>query len=93
MQDIIVYTTWDEPMADMALGLLKAEGIAAYKRDSGLRSSLAITIDGLGVIELLVPEGDAERACELIEARFSESGNEECLSEDELSDETDSGSE
>lgn len=75
MNSITVYRTWDEPMAEMALGLLRAEGIEAVKRDSGLRSSYAITVDGLGEIEIRVSEEDAARAAEILEARFSESGN------------------
>ncbi len=75
MKSITVYRTWDEPMAAMALGLLKAEGIEAVKRDSGLRSSYPITVDGLGEIEIMAPEEDAARAVEILEARFSESGN------------------
>ena len=75
MNSITVYRTWDESMAAMALGLLRAEGIEAVKRDSGLRSSYAITVDGLGEIEIRVPEEDAARAAEILEARFSESGN------------------
>ena len=67
-----VYTTCDEPMADMAVGLLRAEGIAAYKRDSGLRSSIAITTDGLGEIKVRVPGKEAERAREILAVRFSE---------------------
>ena len=72
MKEITVYKTWDEPMADMAVGLLRAEGIAAYKSDSGLRSSIAITTDGLGEIEVHVPEEEAEKAREILAVRFSE---------------------
>jgi len=72
MAEITVFTTWDEPMANMAVGLLRAEGIYAYKRDSGLRSSYPITVDGLGEIEVRVPEEDSVKAQEIINARFSE---------------------
>jgi len=72
MAEVTVFTTWDEPMASMAVGLLRAEGMYAYKRDSGLRSSYAITVDGLGEIEVLVPEEDREKALEILDARFSE---------------------
>jgi len=74
MKEVIVYSTNDEPLADMALGLLKAEGILAEKRDSGLRSTIAITVDGLGEIEIFVPEEEADQAREILNARFSESG-------------------
>jgi len=72
MNDITVFETWDEPMADMALGLLRAEGIQAFKKDSGLRSTYVISVDGLGEIAIRVPEADAERAREILSARFSD---------------------
>ena len=71
MKEITVFQTWDEPMANMALGLLKAEGITAYKHDSGLRSTVVISVDGLGEIEIRVPEDQAERARAILDARFS----------------------
>ena len=70
--EITVFSTWDEPMADMAVGLLLAEGIYANKRDSGLRSTYAITVDGLGEIEVRVSEKDHKRAKEILAVRFSE---------------------
>ena len=74
MNEVTVFNTWDEPLADMALGLLRAEGIPAQKHDSGLRSTYAITVDGLGEIEIRVPENEGERAREILKVRFSESG-------------------
>ena len=71
MDNITVYTTWDEPMADMALGLLRAEGIHALKRTDVARSVHPFTMDGLGEIEIMVPGNEAERAAEIIAARFS----------------------
>jgi len=71
MEERLVFQTNDEPLADMAIGLLKAEGIEAFKKGAGLRSSLAITMDGLGQIELYVTENEAERALEIIEVRMS----------------------
>ena len=82
MEEVVVYRTWDEPMAQMALGLLLAEGFDAVKRDSGLRSSIAITVDGLGEIEIRVPEDQAESAIDLIEARFSDTEESDVLEED-----------
>lgn len=82
MEEVVVYRTWDEPMAQMALGLLLAEGFDAVKRDSGLRSTIAITVDGLGEIEIRVPEDQAESAMELIEARFSDTEESDVSEED-----------
>ena len=72
MKDVVVYSTWDEPIAVMAVDLLVSEDIPAFKRDSGLRSSIVITMDGLGEIDVLVPEEFAERAKEILAARFSD---------------------
>lgn len=72
MDEVTVFNTCDEPMADMALGLLRAEGIHARKLDSGLRSSIAITVNGLGEIEIRVPIDESERAREILAIRFSE---------------------
>ena len=71
MGDMTIFTTWDEPMADMAVGLLRAEGIFAYKHDHGLRSVYAVTVDGLGEIDIRVPEKDSERGREILKVRFS----------------------
>ena len=70
--EITVLKTWDEPIADMAVGLLQAEGIYAYKRGFGLRSVFAITVDGLGEIEVRVSEKDHIKAREILSVRFSE---------------------
>ena len=72
MKDVVVYSTWDEPIAVMAVDLLVSEDIPAFKRDSGLRSSIVITMDGLGEIDVLVPEEFAERAKEILATRFSD---------------------
>ena len=71
MEDITVFRTWEEPIADMALDFLKTDGINAYKV-SGPRSFYPVTVDGLAEIEIRVPENDAERAAEIIAVRFSE---------------------
>ena len=74
MDEVIIFTTWDEPMADMAVGLLQAEGISARKRSAASRSVHPFSVDGLGKIEICVPEEDAEKAFDIIAARFSEGG-------------------
>jgi len=71
MNETVVYTTWDEPSADMAAGLLEAEGIVVRRSAEVPRSVLPVSVDGLGEIRLLVPEADAPRAREIIAARFS----------------------
>ena len=74
MKDVIVFTTWDEPMADMAMNFLRDAGICAVKKGEVPRSALPFTIDGLGEIVIRVPEEDVEEALEIIAVRFSEEG-------------------
>ena len=71
MEEVTVYRSWDEPMADMAMGLLLAEGLIARKLTGIARNVYPFTMDGLGEIEIRVPAGDAERAKEILAARFS----------------------
>ena len=72
MKEITVFRTWEEPIADMAIDFLVSEGINALKMCEMPRSVLPMTMDGLGEIELRVPEDDVDRAVEIITARFSE---------------------
>ena len=72
MQEVTVFRTWDEPIADMAVDLLRSEGIKARKRSNATRSVHPFTMDGLGEIEIVVPENEKERGLEIIEVRFSE---------------------
>ena len=72
MEETTVYRTWDESMAEMALDLLRSEGIEARKVSDVPRSIYPFTMDGLGVIEVVVPEDEAQEALEILAARFSE---------------------
>jgi len=72
MADVTVYRTWDEPMADMCVGLLRAEGLNPLKVTDIVRSVHPFTVDGLGEIEVRVPEDESVRADEIISARFSD---------------------
>ena len=71
MDEVTVFITCDEPMADMAVDLLLSEGIEARKLTNVARSVHPFTFDGLGKIEVRVSEGDSERAKEIIDVRFS----------------------
>ena len=88
MDDLTVYRTWDESMAEMAVDLLRSEGIEARRVSDGTRSIYPFTMDGLGEIEIVVPEDDAQDALDILAARFSEGDIEE-FSEDELTEEFD----
>ena len=84
MKNVVVFTTWDEPLADMAMNFLRAEGISAVKTGEVPRSVLPFTIDGLGQIAIRVPEAEAGQAREIIAVRFSEEDLDEFpLSDDE----------
>lgn len=74
MADVTVYRTWEEPMADMCVGLLRAEGLSPLKITDIVRSLHPFTVDGLGEIEIRVSEEEQERAEEIIAARFSDAG-------------------
>ena len=87
MKEKVVYRTWDETMADMAAGLLRAEGIPVRKVTDMPRSVYPMTMDGLGEIRIAVPEKDAEAAVEILAVRFS--GDDEDADEDETGDEDD----
>ena len=72
MDEVTVYRSWDEPMADMAVGLLRAEGLNARKLTDVVKSIYPFTFDGLGEIEVRVPGEEAEKAAEILSARFSD---------------------
>ena len=71
MDEVTVFRTWDEPMAAMAVDLLKAEGINSVRIADVPRNVLPFSIDGLGEIEIRVLVEDEERAIEVLAARFS----------------------
>ncbi len=72
MKDVTIFRTWEEPIADMAIDFLKTEGIIAVKVSDVPRSIFPTTMDGIGEIEIRVPEEDVEKAIEIIAVRFSE---------------------
>jgi hypothetical protein len=74
MEEVTIFRTWDEPIANMAIDLLKSEGINAVKIADVPRSVYPFTFDGLGEIEIRVLEVDVEKALEIIAVRFSENG-------------------
>lgn len=85
MEETTVYRTWDESMAEMALDLLRAEGIEARRVSDVPRSIYPFTMDGLGEIEIVVPEDEAQEALEILAARFSE-GDLTMIDDDEISE-------
>ena len=88
MVETTVYRTWDESFAEMAVDLLRAEGIEARKVADVPRSIYPITMDGLGEIRVVVQEEGAQEALDILAARFSETdlgdyGDEEFKEDDE----------
>jgi len=82
MDETTVYRTWDESMAEMAVDLLRSEGIEARRLSDVPRSVYPFTMDGLGEIEIVVPEDDAQDALDIRAARFSEGDIEDFGEED-----------
>jgi len=53
--------------ADQVQAFLGAAGIATIVRGESLRQTHGLTLDGLGAVEILVADADAERARSLID--------------------------
>lgn len=61
-----VFVAHGELQAQQVCGFLEAAGIAATVRGESLRLTHALTLDGLGSVEVLVSSEDGDRARELI---------------------------
>ena len=61
-----VFVASGEMQAQQVRAFLEAAGIAAVERGEALRNTHGLTVDGLGAVEILVAEADAEQARELI---------------------------
>ena len=57
-----------EMHAQQVRAFLEASGIETIERGESLRNTHGLTIDGIGAVEILVAEADAERARELLDA-------------------------
>jgi hypothetical protein len=63
-----VFVASGEMRALQVRAFLEAEGIAAVQRGESLRNTHGLTVDGLGAVEILVAEVDADRARSLLDA-------------------------
>jgi hypothetical protein len=63
-----VFVASGEMQAQQVRAFLEASGIEAIERGEALRNTHGLTIDGIGAVEILVAEADAERAHELLDA-------------------------
>ncbi len=63
-----VYVASGEIQAQQVRAFLEAAGISAIERGEALRNTHGLTLDGLGAVEILVEERDADRARSLLAA-------------------------
>jgi putative signal transducing protein len=63
-----VFVASGEMLAQQVRAFLEASGIETIERGEALRNTHGLTIDGIGAVEILVAERDADRARELLEA-------------------------
>lgn len=63
-----VFVASGEMQAQQVRAFLEAAGIEAIERGESLRNTHGLTIDGIGAVEILVDEADAERARSLLDA-------------------------
>ena len=61
-----VFVASGEVQAQQVRAFLEAAGIAAVERGETLRNTHGLTVDGLGAVEILVAEADADQARELL---------------------------
>lgn len=67
MQDeISVFTASGEIQAQQIQGFLAAAGIASELRGESLRKTHGLTIDGLGMVQVVVSSADEEQARALL---------------------------
>jgi len=63
-----VHVASGEIQAQQIRAFLESAGISAIERGEALRNTHGLTIDGLGAVDILVAERDADRARSLLEA-------------------------
>lgn len=63
-----VFIASGELQAQQIQGFLAAAGIASHLRGESLRKTHGLTVDGLGMVEILVSIADEQRARELLAA-------------------------
>ena len=63
-----VFVANGEIHAQQVRTFLEASGISAVERGESLRNTHGLTLDGLGAVEILVAEADADRARSLLDS-------------------------
>jgi len=61
-EPVVVFTSHGPLEAEVAKSKLSSEGILAVLRFEAVGRVLGLTVDGLGMVEVLVAPADAERA-------------------------------
>ena len=61
-----VFVASGELQAQQVRGFLEAAGIQTFERGEALRKTHGLSVDGLGAVEILVPEADADQAREML---------------------------
>jgi hypothetical protein len=61
-----VFIASGEIQAHQVRGFLEAAGISSELRGESLRKTHGLTLDGLGMVEIIVAEGDEDRARALL---------------------------
>ncbi|HEX5108468.1 MAG TPA: DUF2007 domain-containing protein [Vicinamibacterales bacterium] len=61
-----VFVASGDAHAQQVRAFLEAAGIATLERGEALRKTHGLTVDGLGAVEILVSEEDADQARELL---------------------------
>ena len=62
-----VFVASGEIHAQQIRAFLEAAGITAIERGESLRNTHGLTLDGLGAVEILVADADADRARSLLD--------------------------
>ena len=64
-----VHECWNDSEADVVISCLSAHGIQAWANSEVPHSVLPLNIDGLGKVQVMVPEEDAEAADAILRER------------------------
>lgn len=86
-EPVVVFRSHGPLEAEVAKSKLSSEGILAVLRFESVGRVLGLTVDGLGLVEVLVAPADVERARTILE----EFSDEESAEEASLWDEEDAG--
>jgi hypothetical protein len=86
-EPVVVYESQGPLGAEVALAKLRSEGIQAMLRYEAVGRVLGLTIDGLGLVQVLVNPADVGRAAELLEeiqpgCEGADTSDEACVDDD-----------